>query len=301
MMETRGSLVFQFPSFLPKSMAAEFPDWAKMGEAHTVYVSADGPEEVLKRCEEAGNRKSIFLFNPPTSLIKRLPGSMNICVAFDMLPHPAAIPLFKPFRVLVPSLAFRSVFRRHGVDAEVVHPKPKIPEKIREKREQFRKRLRIGSHHILTWVDERLVSSRLRPHVFAGLQRAVKQAPLLRVAWVSRRAKQEKNGIHIVEPQASDRELWWLASDLLVTAAPIRQSLAPVHLQSLAAGIPVMTGEGGDHDEWVNHLFAGAMISRKAFQKELRHYLLRAASDPGWIGEMKHCARFLAQIAMEEK
>ncbi|WP_124727454.1 hypothetical protein [Staphylospora marina] len=290
-MEETEIRTFRFPSGLPGAMTGRFPDWE---DGMSVTRAADVSKVSI------GTGGTVRLFNPPAELIRTLPETLEIHAAFDELPPSGMIHVFRKARVIVPSLAFRSVFRRHGVEAELVHPDPRSPERIEERRKMLRRTYKIPSSRVVAWADERLLSPSFQPLVLEVLRQAVKGRNNLTAVWVSERADAGKHGLKVLKAREVDREKGWLAADLVITATSVRRSLVPVHLPLLAANIAVFADEGGDHAEWVNHLFTGAVIGRKTFLRELRHYLEKAVRDPAWLEGLKHNAGKMAQHAVRE-
>jgi hypothetical protein len=127
------------------------------------------------------------------------------------------------------------------------------------------------------------------------IQSAAKSHPQLKVVWVSQRLSHSRNGIIFVKPQLVQEQDLWVGADLMLTVGGSRSSFVPLHVQCLFQGIPVVTDEKGDHGEWVNHLFAGIVLSHKGMAKELRHYFHLLAREPECLEQFRRNGQALVQ------
>ncbi|MBA4494471.1 hypothetical protein ACFO25_18675 [Paenactinomyces guangxiensis] len=291
------SLYMLYPSRLPERMMAVFPPVIPEPGRVVKRISASDAE--IKELE-IDHFTTCHLFNPPLSLIKQLPKHPAVTLSFDSIPTQEMFPWIKPYPVHVPSLALRSIFRQHGISAEVVHPCPVKLNSLSDSRRQSRKRFHLYRKQLL-WIDDRLINARHRPFILHTLQNIVKQYPELKVGWVTKRLTGSINGFTLIHPERAERERLWAAADYLLTAGPVQQSLTPLHLQFLSMGIPVITAEGGDHDEWVNHLFSGVVLNRKYLQKELRKYLNLLLRQPRLVSQLRNNGRILVNSLLELK
>ncbi|SEN42070.1 hypothetical protein [Lihuaxuella thermophila] len=289
MTSSTKTLCILYPSRLPDELTATFPPVLLEPDVTIKRVSS---KDVADRDLELSAYGKAHLFNPPLSVIKQLPNHPSITLSFDTLPAQEMSSWIAPFTIQVPSLAFRSVLRRRGISAETIHPVPAGMNRPGEIRREVRKRYQLV-HKYLLWVDERFLSPKYRSSVLQTLQKAVKEFPALQVLWVTKHSAVSPKGLIIADSEKVKQQKLWLAADLLLSIGSPQQSLVPLHLQALSLGIPVITAEGGDHDEWVNHLFSGVVLNRKYWQRELRMYLSQLVKKPSLMNQWRNNGRHL--------
>lgn len=295
MASSKKTLCILYPSRLPDELTATFPPVLLEPD---VTVKRISPGDRADRDLELSSYGRSHFFNPPLSVVKQLSKDSPITLSFDTLPVQEMSSWIAPFTVQVPSLAFRSVLRGRGISAETVHPVPAGMTHPREIRRKVRKRYQLFGKQLL-WVDDRFLSPRYRSSVFQTLQRVMKELPALKVLWVTKHLDASEKGLMIADPEKVKEQKLWLAADLLLTIGSVQHSLVPLHLQALSLGIPVVTAEGGDHDEWVNHLFSGVVLNRKNLQKELRAYLSQLLKNPGLMNQLRSNGRNFTKSIME--
>lgn len=295
MASSRKTLCILYPPQLPDELTATFPPVLLEPDVTVIRIS---PGDRADRDLELSSYAKSHFFNPTLSVVRQLPRDSSITLSFDTLPAQEMSSWVTPFTVQVPSLAFRLILRGRGISAETVHPIPDGMTHLRELRRKVRKRYQLFGKQLL-WVDDRFVSPGYRSSVFQTLQRVMKEFPAFKVLWVTKHLDGSPKRLMIADPEKAKEQKLWLAADLLLTIGSLHQSLVPLHLQALSLGIPVVTTEGGDHDEWVNHLFSGVVLNRKYLQKELRAYLSQLLKNPGLMNQLRSNGRHLTKSIME--
>lgn len=290
-MMKKTNLCIQFPSSLPKTMTAAFPAISFQPETESIQASASFD---LKQKIKEHSYTEIYLYNPTAEILQTMANQSPVTLAFDYVPGKELTPLLSSYRIQVPSLTLRTLFRQQKIQAEVNHPIPRQMKQVEQKRRQIRQQWQLGNKPLI-WVDERFLSPNARQRVFQILYQVQKKMPLFKVAWISNHLTKPVRDWIIMNRQTAEQQSCWLAANLFFSIGPTRISFVPLHVQLLSLGIPIITAQGGDHDEWVNHLFSGIVLSRNDFAKELRPYLMQILKNPRLLTNWSYNGRQLVR------
>jgi hypothetical protein len=232
--------------------------------------------------------RELALLNPQMEALVSLSQKKEIRLYYDQLPSFAGISKIPKFPVYVPSMAFRTAFRKRGINAKLQEPEIVVDPEFAKKRQEIRRRLGFPSGPLL-WVDERLISGEYQDRLLKLLSAQWPNG----ICWVGARPRAKGKQIRFFSFSQADRSRLWYAADLLFTLQPPRISLVSVHRQVLAHGVPVASFEGSDHEEWVKHLFSGILLERKRWQGELAAYLKQIRDDRTLLPSLRENARRL--------
>ncbi|MBS7529041.1 hypothetical protein IC619_000855 [Hazenella sp. IB182353] len=283
-MDGNGFVFVQFPGWQVNGMQAK-----RFNQECTsnIIISKNLTKEEIMRELEPLRNDALVLINPPSVILSELHIFTNTMLYYDRLPTRTGTEFIKKLPVKVPSLAFRYQMRKRGIEAQVQLPVPIREEKSKLIRTDYRKQHDIDDEDSLLWIDDRFLTPKQQTLLHETVPTLKRNHKRLRVSWVSDTLPSTMSQVKVERLQKVALKKSWIAADLFITFGNLRHSYSALHVNLLEHQIPILTSRGGDHDEWVRHLYNGIVLKTSCEKEGMLRFIPQFIQNRSFRQQLK--------------